>query len=114
MIEEIIIDYLIGKTSAGNEVYAEKPSNPPSKYIIIEKTGGRETNQIPNATIAIKSVSKNSLLEAISLNDEVKAVMDAIVELDSIGSCRLNSDYNFTDQTTKEYRYQAVFNITHY
>jgi hypothetical protein len=114
MIEAIIIDYLIGKTSAGNAVYAEKPQNLPARYIIIEKTGGRVSDKIPNATIAIKSISKNSLLEAISLNEEVKAVMDAIVELDSIGSCRLNSDYNFTDQTTKEYRYQAVFDITHY
>ena len=114
MIEATIIGYLINETSAGQAVFAEKPPSPPSKYIIIEKTGGRENNQIPNATIAIKSVSKTSLLDAISLNDEVKTKMKEIVELDSIGSCRLNSDYNFTDQTTKEYRYQAVFDITHY
>ena len=26
----------------------------------------------------------------------------------------LNSDYNFTDTETKEYRYQAVFDINYY
>lgn len=114
MIEETIIGYLISKTSAGKNVFAEKPKNPPAKFVIIEKTGGRFSNRISNATIAIQSVSKASMLDAMTLNEEVKNNMDAIVELDSIGSCYLNSDYNFTDQETKEYRYQAVFDITHY
>ena len=31
-----------------------------------------------------------------------------------VASCRLNSDYNFTDTTKKQYRYQAVFDIVYY
>jgi hypothetical protein len=29
-------------------------------------------------------------------------------------SVELNSNYNYTDTSTKEYRYQAVFDIRHY
>jgi hypothetical protein len=54
------------------------------------------------------------MLAAISLNDQVKAAMENIVELDEVCACRLNSDYNFTDSTSKQYRYQAVFQVTHY
>ena len=114
MIEATIISYLLDKTSAAKNVFAERPKNPPAKYIIVEKTGSGRTNRTDRATIAIQSISKDSLQHASRLNDEVKAQMDAIVELDAIGACRLNSDYNFTNQETKEYRYQAVFDITHY
>ena len=36
------------------------------------------------------------------------------IALEQIVSVSLNSDYNYTDTTTKEYRYQAVFDIVHY
>ena len=37
-----------------------------------------------------------------------------MITLNSISKIKLNSDYNFTDTETKEYRYQAVFDINHY
>ena len=37
--------------------------------------------------------------------------MRTIVNLPEIGRSQLNSDYNFTDTTTKGYRYQAVFDL---
>lgn len=113
MIEATIISYLIDKTSAAKAVYAERPKSPPAKYIIVEKTGSSRADRVDRATVAIQSIG-GTLLDAASLNEEVKTKMDAILSLESIGACRLNSDYNFTDQTTKEYRYQAVFDITHY
>ena len=36
------------------------------------------------------------------------------VILDDVISCKLNSDYNYTDEETKRYRYQAVFDIRYY
>ena len=39
MIEATLIDFLKGKTAAGANVFAEVPKNPPSTYIVIEKTG---------------------------------------------------------------------------
>lgn len=113
MIEATIIGYLSGKTAAGSDVYAEIPKSQPSTYIVIEKTGSSTDDHIPTATIAIRSIAP-TMLAAISLNDQVKAAMENIVELDEVCACSLNSDYNFTDSTSKQYRYQAVFQVTHY
>lgn len=54
------------------------------------------------------------MYEAAVLNEELKEVIESMIELDEISKIKLNSDYNFTDTTTKEYRYQAVFDINHY
>lgn len=117
MIEATIISYLIegtsGRTSAGKNVFAERPATPPEKFVIVEKTGSTTTDRITTATIVIQSYAK-SMLDVISLNEEVKAAMYGLVTLDSIGACDLNSDYNYTDTSLKQYRYQAVFQIVHY
>lgn len=124
MIEQLVLTYLINRTSAGTDVYCERPETPPYEYILIEKTGSSTENKITTSTIAIQSISNSleggSMLQAITLNDEVKdALLGAdedygIIELNDIVKIELNSDYNFTDTETKEYRYQAIFNITHY
>ena len=112
MIEITVLNYLLSKNlSVGNDVYAEVPKDPPDKYIIIEKTGSSRTNRIDQAMIAIQSYSKNSLLEAMELNEEIKQAMAEMPQMDDIFSCKLNSDYNFTSTSTKEYRSQAVFNM---
>lgn len=113
MIEATIIDYLKGKTAASNDVYAEIPKTQPAMFIVIEKTGSTTVDRITTSTIAVKSHAP-SLLEAAALNEGVKAIMDQLPELPEVSSCNLNSDYNFTDPTSKKYRYQAVFQITHY
>ena len=51
---------------------------------------------------------------AAALNEEVKKAVDSLIELNEIASVTLNTDYNFTDTTTKQYRYQAVYDIKHY
>jgi hypothetical protein len=91
-------------------VFAEKQSNLNDKYIVIEKTGGDEENYISTATVAIQSYA-NSLYEAALLSKEVKHAMKNIVELDNVSKAKLNSDYNFTDTTKKQYRYQAVYDL---
>ena len=48
------------------------------------------------------------------LNEQVKEVVEQMIELPEISGIELNSDYNFTDEETKEYRYQAVFDINYY
>ena len=117
MIEETIISYLTSKElSVGAHVYAQVPENPPDAYIVIEKTGSGRVNRIDQAMIAIQSIVRkkgdgNGLLAAAQLNEEVKEAMDESIELPEIFRCELNSDYNFTNTATKEYRYQAVFNL---
>ena len=54
------------------------------------------------------------MYEAAVLNEAVKETVEGMIELDEISKIKLNSDYNYTDTTTKEYRYQAVFDMNHY
>lgn len=111
MIEEIIRDYLDDAVQI--PTYMEKEPNMPEEYFLIEKTGGSEENYIKEATIAIKSCS-SSLYKAACLNEKLKKVMKNIIEMNEISKCSLNSDYIFSDMSQKEYRYQAVFDITHF
>ena len=110
MIEKIIMDYL--DKELDEPVSMEVPEKKRC-YVVVEKTGSSKRNKIFGATIAVQSIGK-TLYEAAELNEKVKAAMEGIEILDEISSCRLNTDYNFTDTTTKRYRYQAVFDLVHY
>lgn len=112
MIEKVILDYLTEKLDVS--VYLEVPERAPERYVIIEKTGSSyEGNYIFSATIAVQSIA-GSLYEAAVLNEQAKAAMLEASGLPDVCRADLNSDYNFTDTTTKKYRYQAVFDLVHY
>ena len=110
MIEETIKGFLNKNLSV--PAYLEKPSNPPKRYVLFERTGGGKENHIYRPTFAFQSYAE-SLYQAAKLNDEVKKVVEGMIVLNNISKIKSNSDYNFTDTTTKEYRYQAVFDIIH-
>lgn len=112
IIEKVIIDYLNANID-GVTAYTERPKNLPKRFILIQKTGGGLENKIKSSTVAVQSYAE-SLFEAAALNEVVKDVMLEIDSLYEIGSVRLNSDYNYTDGSTKQYRYQAVFDLKHY
>lgn len=112
MIEKTIFDYLTAEL-APVPVYMELPKIKPQTCVVIEKTGSGRSNHINSATIAVQSYAP-SMLAAAQLNETVKTAMDAAVQLPDVSASRLNSDYNYTDTTTKEYRYQAVYDVTHY
>lgn len=111
MIEKIILNYLNSKLKV--PVVMEEPAVKPTSLVVVQKTGSSRVNYIFSATVAIQSYG-GSLLEAAELNEAVKDAMFGITEVDEVASVRLNSDYNFTDSATKKYRYQAVFELTHY
>lgn len=111
MIEKTVCDYL--NDVMGLPAFWEKPEDMPAEFLIVEKTGGRLSDRIKTATIAIQSYA-GSMYRAAEINDAVIHAMDHLVEYDGVARVQLNSDYNYTDTTTKQYRYQAVFDITHY
>lgn len=111
MIEKIILDYL--KTELSVPVYMERPEKDSGEYVVIEKTSSGRYNHIYQATIACQSFG-NTLYRAAEINEEVKVAMDDLISLPEISKSALNSDYNFTDTSKKRYRYQAVYDITHY
>lgn len=110
MIETIVIGYLDGMVEA-IPAYAERPKEPPAEYLLIEKTGGTESNCIARATVAIQAYA-DTLFRAAEICSMVENAMKDIVELDEVSRCKLNTSYNYTDTESKKYRYQAVFDIT--
>ena len=110
LIEATVITYL-ADTLKTNDVYAERPASPPDEYYIIERTASGEINHVQRATIAIQSISGSSLLRAAQMNQAVLKAMPLLVQVTHVSCCRLNSAYNYTDTESRQYRYQAVFDI---
>lgn len=113
MIEKVILDYLDANLNV--DVYLEMPEDAVTggKYVVFERTGSRKENGVYESTFAFQSYAP-SLYEAAALNALVEAVVESLIALDEISASKLNSSYNFTDVTTKQYRYQCVYDITHY
>ena len=110
IIEKVICDYL--KTKLDCSVLPERPDRPFGRMVFVEKVGGHG-EYITESTVAIQSY-ETSLYKAASLNEDVKDAMRTLTEIPEICKVTLNSDYNYSDTTTKEYRYQAVFDVIHY
>ena len=111
MIEKTILDYLGEHLSV--PVYMEEPINKPASYVLIERTGSSESDLIESTTLALQSYGA-SLYDAAVLNMAVKARIKQAVELPTVSAVYINSDYNFTDTETKQYRYQCVAVVTHF
>ena len=113
MIEKTVLDYLKGTLTV--PVWMEIPEGEtlPDKYVLMEKTGSRSRDHIRSSTLALQSHATR-MADAASLNEEVKQAMDDLISLNEICRSQLNSDYNFTDRSKRIYRYQAVYDVTHY
>lgn len=113
IIETSVLNYLISRNlSVGSSIYMEVPEDPEDEYILIEKIGGGRSDQINMSRIDIQSCSKISMERVLEINEEVISAMDEYA-YNTIGvfGCDLNYNNNFTNPTTKIYRYQAGFNI---
>lgn len=110
MIETLLIDYL----SQNLEVFVgmEAPEQT-TGYVLVDKTGSSRTNHIVTSTVAIQSYGA-SLYDALLLNAQVVEAMEGFLELDTVTRVELQTDYNYTNTATKQYRWQAVYQITHY
>ncbi len=112
MIEEIVIRYLAGKGIAGGNVYAEVPLNPPVAYVLIQRSSGTITNQLRHLGLYTESRCRRSKLEAARLHEDVIAAMRNIRDETELFRCDLNAEYDAAMTQTKEYRYQALWEIT--
>ena len=111
MIELTMKEFMDGCLAAPS--FFEMPDPQPPQFVLIEKTGGANRNQLNSGTFAFQSYA-GSTFAAASLNEQVKVAVKALIDLDAVAWVKLNSDYNFTDTSTKQYRYQAVFDIGYY
>ena len=110
MIAKTLLDYLDSHLDV--PVRMEAPEQT-AGYVLIDQTGSSRTNHIITTTFAIQSYGA-SLYDAMVLNESVKEAMVGFAELDDVTRVELDTDYNFTNTTTKQYRWQAVYSITHY
>ena len=117
-IEEFMIDKL-GQALSPTPVLVEEPEdNPrpsasPKEFYVLQKTGSNWNDHLISSTIAIQSYA-GTKLRTIQMNEVLKRAVDDLLAFNEIARIELNSDYDFTDTTTKQPRYQAVFVITHY
>lgn len=112
MIELIVREWLLGFLDV--PVLFEEPENTESdEYVVIEKTGSSEEDQIYTASFAIRSYAK-SLQKAAELNHSVYKAMKRMIRHDLVTRVDRTTDYNDTDTERKQPRYQAVFEIVYY
>lgn len=110
MITKDLLDYLSTQLSVG--VYMEAPTQT-TDYVLLDQTATSNENHIITTTIAVQSYGA-SLYSAMLLNEAVKVAMESFAGLSQVARVKLQTDYNFTNTATKQYRWQAVYNITHY
>ena len=110
MIAKDLLDYLSEALSVS--VYMESPEEL-TNYVLLDQTGSSRNDHIVTTTIAVQSYG-SSLYEAMVLNESVKSAMEGFAQLANVTRVELNTDYNFTNTATKQYRWQAVYQITHY
>lgn len=111
MIEQKVMNYLNTRLDA--EVYMEIPAQRPESFVVFEKTGYSEENGVATAVFAFQAYG-TSLLEAATLNERVKGAMSLMADIvPEISRSKLETDYNYTETGTKNYRYQAVYDITY-
>lgn len=111
MIEETILNYVSDVLQI--PVYMEIPANPPTRFVVLKRSGEGQKNLLEGALLIANSYA-GSLLEAAKLNEQVKSALDNLDTLDEISRAQLVTDYPVIDKGNKRYRYQAVYEINHY
>lgn len=114
LIETLVISHLSGLLP-GVLVAAEVPEDFPedAALAVVEKTADSRNNRIMRATFAVKSYGA-ALADAAALSRRVRSAMESLAERPEVSACRFETDYNWTDETRKRYRYQAIYHITYY
>lgn len=114
MIEAIVYQHMkTALNERGIQCYMTRPEDVTDQYVLIEKTGGSETNHVKRSTFAFQSYAPE-LLQASVINELVKEVAATLVEETEVYGTRYITDYNFTNPADKIPRYQAVFDIYYY
>ena len=113
LIEEIVLNYLKQIDDLKVNVYMEEPLEKEDSFLLVQKVGNRGDDFLKTSSVAVQSFAK-SKYEAASLDLEVQKMMLKIISVPVITKIVLSTGYDFTDTSKKRYRYQSVFDITHY
>ena len=111
MIEITVLSFLAERIPV--PVYAEFPEKNPERFVVLRKAGSGRENMLDSAMFVADSYAESNL-EAAKLNEHVKEALDALPEINDVSGSHRAGDYPAFDTKNKRYRYQAVYNITHY
>ncbi len=110
IIEATIIEYLKDKLDVS--VVAETPDTEPESYVRIERVGRQVRNLLTTDSIAFQSYGA-TMYDAALLDDKVQSAVPELTKIAGVSGVHLASNYNSTDTSKKNYRYQCIFDITH-
>lgn len=110
-IESKVIEYL-SDMFPSIPVYGEVPQDRPKIMLVVDKTGGSITNLVPTSSVVVDSYAESKASASV-LNDAVVDLMMQMTSVEGVSAVSLNSSYSDTDTASKEYRYGALFEITH-
>lgn len=114
MIEETIIRYLSGKGIAGGAVYAEAPEGINGEFVTIQMTGHSFRNQMHTAEIAVQAWA-DTKAEAAALSESAAECLLKMPEEEAeVSAVHLTNEYDFSDDRTKKYRYQAIYETAYF
>ena len=111
VIEKIIRDYLKTKLQTNN-VFLETPKTIASDCVIINIVDRSKENRIDAVTASVFSYG-SSKLDAATLDERVRKVMEDFDERVEISACKLTGGSDSPDTALKKYRYRSNFNITY-
>lgn len=111
MIEVTLIEYLNDVLDC--QCYAEIPPNRPDRFVVVQKIDGGKVLSHNMVTFNVECYEKTKY-SACDLADEVKTlIFDFVDNADDVYLVTLGGERDNTNASTKEYRYELVFNITY-
>lgn len=97
-------------------VAAEVPEDFPDSaaLVVVSRLGEQRTNHLRRARLAVQSYGATLLAAAALCEAAEQALVQLPAEDAGVTACRVETSYNFTDETTKRYRYQSVVHVSYY
>lgn len=114
-VEALVISWLNTILGSGWTAYGDKPTELPTQYVLVDRTGGpREAMVLDRAEILIEVYHKNSRSTA---SDKAADIADKIRQLeaysDDITHAAVNSVVNLDDTISQYHRYQVYVDVNH-
>lgn len=106
IIEEKIIQHL---NSESMPAYAERPTNPPSRYILVEVLGKAETDRMTTARVSVKVYAETRYMVLTLAED----VLDSMLAMSGVYGVHLSGGNDYTNSLAKEYAEELIFEITY-
>ena len=111
MIELIVKEFVEPRLLV--PLFMEYPEDPPDSFVVLKKGDSGQEDLLDSAMLVADSYGP-SLWAAAQINEQVKVILDDLIQLDCISRSRRGGDYPAYDTQNKRHRYQAVQNIFHY